>query len=194
MIKRFLKKWLPNPQKLHKEHSMRWVGHRLRDPRLWHINRHTVAGGIALGLFINFIPLPLQVLWATLLALLWRVNLPLTIVMTWINNPFTFIPINVMIYQIGRWTLGNTHTHMVKVVTLPTFEWRLERLPAYGSAWLNWFSRLGEAYLIGLPIVCLTASLTGYLLVRLSWRLAIQYRWRNRHRHQKTAKMDRFIP
>lgn len=186
MIKRVLKKWLPNSQKLHEARSMRWLGRWLHDPRLWHLNRHTVAGGIAIGLLINFMPLPLQVLWAALLALLLRVNLPLAITMTWINNPFTLIPINIMIYQVGRWVLGTQH--IVNVVPLPTFSWQLESLPAYGAAWLNWFSTMGEAYLIGLTVVCLTASLGSYLLVRLSWRLAIQYRWRNRrHRHKKAC-------
>lgn len=185
MIKRVLKKWLPHPKNFHLKGSLHWLNHWLHDHNLWHINRHKVAGGVALGLFINFIPLPLQILWAAILALILRVNLPLAIVMTWINNPFTFIPINLMIYQVGSWLLGDNHA--INIANLPAFEWRFESLKTFGTTFVAWFSALGKAYLVGLPIVCLVTSISGYLLVSISWKLAIQYRWRYRQRTKKAC-------
>ena len=54
----------------------------LLHPRLWHLNRHSAAGAVAIGLFCGLIPGPLQMIGAAIGALVFRVNLPLGLLVT----------------------------------------------------------------------------------------------------------------
>lgn len=85
---------------------------------LFHFNRKSVAKGAAIGLFINFLPIPLQPVWALVLAIFCRANIPIAVSLTWINNPVTFIPINLFIYTIGSYFTGEE----LPSLTLPTWE------------------------------------------------------------------------
>src|SRR5690349_4553658 len=49
-----------------------WLAH----PSLWHLNRRSVAGAVAIGLFAGLIPGPFQMLGALLLAIPLRRNIP----------------------------------------------------------------------------------------------------------------------
>jgi uncharacterized protein (DUF2062 family) len=169
-MKRLIKKWMPTVHTLSEQPGMSWLKHFFQADYLWHPTLSRVAGGVAVGLFINFIPLPLQTVWAALLACFFRVNLPLTVMMTWINNPFTFIPINFMIYHVGATLLGESHEPVV--MQLPMWEWHWEGMTAFVREFLTWVSSLTKPYLVGLPIVSIGAALIGYGLVHLLWRIA----------------------
>lgn len=182
-LKRRLRDWLSS---LHPETPksglLGKLQYRLTDPRLWHINRHSVAKGAALGLFIAFIPLPIQALLACLGAILFRVNLPIAIVATWITNPFTFIPIIYLSYDIGSLFLnGNTALH------LPTY------VSEFGTwSWLtqsgHWLLTIGKPILIGTPIAASLAALLGYLIITVTWQiyLCLEIKRRKHKRRQKS--------
>ena len=55
-----------------------WFGRHLHSPDLWHFGRRSVAGGVGLGLFLCFIPIPIQMMLAIPCAIVLRVNLPVT--------------------------------------------------------------------------------------------------------------------
>jgi len=179
-VRRFLKKWLPDHATLQRERSLRWLSVWLHHPHLWHLNRHTVAKGVAIGLLINFLPIPLQILWAALLAFWCRANVPIAIMLTWINNPFTFIPINFFIYQAGAWLLGEK-TPLSAVPSLP--EWHWNGVSTFAHEFFTWFLSLGKAYLVGLPIICLGSAMLGYCLVHIIWRLMISWQRQQRINH-----------
>src|SRR5258705_2663139 len=67
----------------------RWLGHA----NLWHLNRHSVPGAVAIGLFAGMIPGPVQMLGALLLAIPCRSHVPLAMAITWYTNPLTIVPI-----------------------------------------------------------------------------------------------------
>ena len=69
--------------------SARWLQH----PALWHLNRRSVSGAFAIGLFAGLIPGPLQMLVALLLAVPLRKNIPVALVTTFYTNPFTIVPL-----------------------------------------------------------------------------------------------------
>jgi hypothetical protein len=48
----------------------------LADPDLWHLNRHSAARAVAIGLFCGLIPGPLQALGSILLCMALRANVP----------------------------------------------------------------------------------------------------------------------
>jgi hypothetical protein len=56
----------PIPAQVRDDPHLQRVGHLLRDAALWSLNRHTVSGGVGLGLFIAFVPAPLQMVVAAL--------------------------------------------------------------------------------------------------------------------------------
>lgn len=119
-------------------------------------------------------PIPLQMLWAALLALVLRANLPTAIAITWINNPFTFIPINFFIYKVGSlFTGGHATPHH-----LP--EWSIKNLNEFWRDFFSWLSSLGKTYLIGLPIVSISASISGYFTVQWLWKFSVVMRYKQR--------------
>ena len=67
----------------------RWVRDTIAQPMVWHLNRRSVAGGVAVGLFVSWVPLPMQMLLAAVLAAVLRVHVPVSVVMVWFTNPLT---------------------------------------------------------------------------------------------------------
>lgn len=169
-MKKFLKKWLPTQETVQKNPYLRGLFLHKRTACLWHLNRRSVAKGVACGLVVCFLPIPGQTLLATFLAILVCANLPVAILATWVSNPFTFVPLNFLIYQVGAWLLGVSPD--------------LQSYPrSFSHETLSWFFSLGKVYSIGLSIVSIGSALLGYLLVQLGWRLSIS--WRRRHKAVK---------
>jgi len=82
MPREWLQGLLPNNEKVRAQLGMHdaeqsWLKNRLSDPIMWHLNRRTAAGGIAVGLFISWIPVPLQMVVAAFVAAVLRVHVPL---------------------------------------------------------------------------------------------------------------------
>ncbi len=66
-----------------------------------------IARGLAMGVFAGFFPLfGLQTIFGLLLAILIRGNKITAAVGTWISNPFTYVPIYIFNYNVGRVLLG----------------------------------------------------------------------------------------
>lgn len=180
-MRRWLKKWLPDRDTLHREKSLNrfslWFHHH---PYLWHLNRETVARGLASGLLVAFIPMPIQMLCAATLSFLFRANLPIAIVTTWISNPITFVPINYLIYKTGALiTQSNGIEQMPKIAELQ-FHWHGVSLIV--NDLMTWVGSLGQTYIIGLIAVSLGSAAIGYCLARLMWEMYIQIKWRCRKR------------
>lgn len=171
-MKKFLNKWLPKQETLEKNRYLRGLFLNKKTTCLWHINRRSVAKGLACGLLVCFLPIPGQTVLAVLLAVLFCANLPVAILATWVSNPFTFVPFNFLIYQVGAWVLG--------------VEWHAKSFHAFSHDTLNWFFSLGKVYAVGLSIVSLGSALLGYSLVQLGWRLAIY--WRRKHKVKRTFR------
>jgi uncharacterized protein (DUF2062 family) len=82
-----------------------FLGTLLHDPNLWHLNRHSVARAMAVGLFAAFIPIPLQMLVAAILAITVRGNMPIAISLVWLTNPIT-MPVFICTYMTGAWLMN----------------------------------------------------------------------------------------
>ncbi len=82
----------------------------LFDRSLWIPCRDTVATGLAIGCFFSMLlVLPLQSLFAAVVAMRFRANIPFAILACFISNMFTNVPIGLIQVEIGDWmrnTLG----------------------------------------------------------------------------------------
>jgi uncharacterized protein (DUF2062 family) len=90
MPKQFIRKHLPNPEKIANMKGLGFLRHRLQDPNLWHLNRHSASGAMFWGIWCAFLPMPFQTIPAAIIALVFRVNLPLCVVLVWLSNPFNY--------------------------------------------------------------------------------------------------------
>src|SRR5450756_1436049 len=81
-MRNFLHKFLPSHETVKSQRWLKPFGNWLQHPNLWHLNRRSVAGGVGVGLFCGLIPGPLQMIGATLLAVSFRVNLPVALITT----------------------------------------------------------------------------------------------------------------
>lgn len=173
-MRKLLRDQLPNPHSIEQNRWLRPIAHWLRHPNLWHLHRRSVAGAVAVGLFCGLIPGPLQMLTAVLLVLWLRVNLPLALFTTLYTNPLTILPLYLFAYEIGAWVLDAPH--LTQLPPLPALHW----LDWFNPLW-QWLLALGKPLLVGLPILAISFSFIGYMLVRLGWRIVVVYRWRKRN-------------
>jgi uncharacterized protein (DUF2062 family) len=99
-------RFLKHPRKLKTRPWMKWFARHFLDKRVWKPTQHTMAGGIGIGTFITLQLLPIQMPTATLLCALFRVNIPIALVLCWVSNPVTVPFLAALEYQIGKWFLS----------------------------------------------------------------------------------------
>jgi len=159
MPKKFFRRIAPHPDSLRNHKLFARFAHVLHDPNLWHFNRHSVARGLSMGLFAAFLPLPIQSPIAAVLAIWLRGNLPLAVLMVFLTNPLTLVPVELSAYWIGSLFTGT------ELKALPqNFEWRW--------IWEN-LSSLGLPLLIGHAVLSVAGALLGYYGIQGFWRIYI---------------------
>ena len=171
MPKKLLKKLFPNLDAIRHSQSLEMFGHAGREPNLWHLNRRSVARGIALGLFCAFVPIPGQMVLAAALAIIFRANIPLSVVFVWVSNPFTMPVLFLTAYKFGAMLLD---------VQLQPFQFEFS---------LNWlFTELQDRwqpFLVGCLCSGALVSAIGYILVQLYWRWYVTKVWQKRKFYKK---------
>jgi uncharacterized protein (DUF2062 family) len=177
MAKKLFRRLLPDVHTVRTHKSLRTVAHFLHEPNLWHLNRRSVAGGAAVGLFWAFIPMPFQMLPAAVFSLLFRVNLPIAVAGVWLTNPLTWVPIYYFCYRIGAWTLGTPPRTLPAEVS---WEWFMSRLDYF------W-----QPLLLGCVIVGAMSAAAGYFGVRLLWRWHVIRDWEKRRQRVTSASARR---
>ena len=169
MPRKYFRKFLPDPDvvlaKRWAAPFRPWLGH----PNLWHLNRRSVAGAVAIGLFAGLIPGPLQMLGALLLAIPFRRNIPVALVVTLYTNPLTIVPIYLLAYAVGRLLLRGEPD-------LVTQHFEMD---------LDWVLALGKPLVVGLVGLGLTFALIGYVTTMLVWRVLVIAAWRARAARRK---------
>ncbi len=138
----------------------------LAHPVYFSINRRSITGGLALGLFVGVMPFLGHTPVVVVAALLLRVNLPVAVLSIWIANPLTYGPIFYGEYLLGTFLLGQPPTALS--LDLP---WQ-ELIAALAGAWRPLW--LG-AVVVGVPLAG-----TAYLLSNAAWRLMTLWRLRRR--------------
>ncbi len=175
MSKQFFKRLLPSFTMIKTHPKLQFFGDLLHDPNLWHLNRRSLAGAMAVGLFVAFIPIPMQMILAAAVAIYFRVNLPLSVSTVWLTNPITMPPLFYICYKTG--------TSMLNVPADPSLVFDLS------TDWfLGTLSRVWQPFLLGCLVMATLSSLTGYLVVSLMWRLQVSRLWRERREKRLLAR------
>ena len=177
MPRKYFRKYLPTYESLLKNKWFARFGGFLHHPNLWHLNRGSVSGGVAIGLFAGLIPGPLQMLGAALLAVPLRVNLPVALLTTLYTNPFTIGPLYLLAYEYGKLITG---ADGITLSQSPSMDW--VHLSDWLNAFLDWLLSLGRPLLVGLIALATTLAAAGWCLVQLAWRIEVTLAWRRRRR------------
>ncbi len=156
MPKKLIQRLIPNLHEFQQHKSISFLGALLHDPNLWHLNRRSVSGALALGLFMAWIPLPSQMLMSAILAIFLRINLPIAVVTVWVSNPITMPPMFYFAYILGA-----------KILGLPALSFEFE----LSMSWLiEILKEIWQPFLTGCLVMGVISGALGFIIVRLYWR------------------------
>ena len=131
-------------------------------------SRKMISRGVLLGLFIAFIPMPMQMAAVLLFVPFFRFNVPVALAMCWLSNPITMPPMYYMEYLTGSFFLG------------------IEPEPV--ELTLEWFSDNIDAIFIplyfGTALYSIFGSLLGYWAVNFFWRSSV-------HKEKQSRRVKR---
>jgi uncharacterized protein (DUF2062 family) len=175
MPKKILKKYSPNPEKIKNMKGLGILGKWLGNPALWHFHRNSVAKAFVIGLFWMAIPVPSQMLFAAIFAILFRANLPLSVALVWISNPITMPPIFYFNYLVGTWILGTPAQEGLHFEL--SWQWMMTTLD---HIWLPLY--------LGSAVVGLVLGGISYLLIQIYWRWHVTQQWHERRQRRKQVK------
>ncbi len=167
MPKKIFKKYMPDPEKLKQQKNLQFLGDRLHEPNLWHLNRRSVSLAFAVGLFAAWIPTPGQMAIAAVAAFYFRANLPISVALVWVTNPLTMPPMFYFAYYIGLLLLGDN-------TPAADFEFNLESI-------LSSMGDIGGPFLLGCLVLGIISSLLGYFGIRWYWKCHVSKQWRMRN-------------
>ena len=167
MPKKYIMRFMPDHQVIRNHKTLNRVfGTLLHDPNLLHLNRRSVSGAFFAGLFLAFMPLPIQMILAVGLSILLRINMPITFGLVWITNPVTIPPMFYFAYRLGAWLLGvDVEISEIEL----SFSWLKENM-----------SIIGYPLLFGSLVCGWVAGVSGFVIVRVLWRLHVIRRWQER--------------
>jgi len=173
MPRRFFKRYLPDQRNIKSNKFLNLFGNLLHDPNLWHLNRYSVAGGVSVGLFVAFVPIPFQMLLAAAVAIPLRANIPISASLVWITNPITLPPLFFAAYKVGA-----------ALLDIPPEPFHFE----LSWQWLSTgFLIYWQPFLLGCFILGTASAAIGNVSVRIFWRLQVVKNWHKRKKRRKKS-------
>jgi uncharacterized protein (DUF2062 family) len=171
MPRRFFRKFAVKRERFRAQWYLAPFDHLLHDHNLWSVRRKTVVPAFALGLFVAYMPFPGHALTAALLALAFRINIPVAAVSTFATNPLTIGPMFYVAFRLGE-----------KILGMAPQPFKIE----LSFAWVaNQFVAIWQPLSVGCLLLGSVLSLVGYVALDLLWRasLADYLAKRRRRRH-----------
>ena len=161
---RSLKRLSPRRRDLTRKWFLRPFGAVVHDPALWRLDRHGAARAVAMGLFIAWLPIPMQMALAAMLALVVRVHLPLAVLSVWLSNPVTTVPMLYFAYRLGLTLLGLEPTG---------FDFQ------FSIGWLGAeFARVWQPLLLGSVVAGVLTGALGFFVLDALWYWTLVRKYR----------------
>lgn len=176
MAREFFKRFVPSAQRVQTDRRLRLLRPLLNKPYLWHLRRHAVARGFAIGAFWSMWPVAGQTIPALIIAVRLRSNVAIAFAALWLSNPFLLVPHWWSAYLIGRFLLRTppSDVHFTWEYLSP----RLSSPRAFASfVWENFHSLYVPVFVGSLIEGVVLASL-GYVLIMYLWKRHSIKRWR----------------
>jgi uncharacterized protein (DUF2062 family) len=166
MPRLLFRKITPRSETLRSHWALKPFGRFFRDPRLWSLQRRTVAPAFGAGLAICFVPLPIHIPLAAIVAIIGRIHVPTIMLALIAVNPLTIVPAYLLAYRIGMLVTGSP-----------------ERRFAFHMSW-DWVQHglgpMWKPFLIGCGITGALVGLIGYAVLDWAWRHSVRKRYRER--------------
>jgi uncharacterized protein len=160
------KQSLPKREELAQQRWLAPIADRVLDRKLWTAQHESVARGVAVGIFWAFVIPFAQIIAAAAHCVWWRANIPVAAAITFVTNPFT----------IGFWLYLAYKVGSLFIAAPPPVKL------GEGASVLQWLSNIGWPAVLGMGIFAVGGAVTGYLLVKLGWRLNL---WRKQRKRQR---------
>lgn len=168
MLKSVIRQLGRQAQALREKWYARPFAHVFTDPRLWSLQRRSITGAFGVGLAICFVPLPVHIPLALLLAMLLRLNVPTLLGTVFIVNPLTVVPIYFFAYMTGHALLGSSPSNFRFELS---WDWLQNGL---GPMW--------KPFLLGCLICALVCGVAGWLVTNRLWLWRVRKKYRSRGR------------
>lgn len=162
---------MPDIGTIKKNKFLKIFGKLLHSQNLWILNRVSVAKAFAVGLFMAFMPVPFQMVFAAGAAILINANLPLSVALVWITNPVTIPFIFYICYLVGDALIGKENDIL--------FEANLDFI-------LSSFSALGPPFMLGCFVMALLFSISGYMIAQGAWIYSVKKAWKKRIKNRES--------
>lgn len=174
---------LPTREQMEQSRWIRPFAGRVLRSELWRFTRRSVPRGVALGMLVGIIVPFAQILFASLLCLSVRANVPVAALTTFVTNPLTTPLIWVFAYKVGSWLLQVDAMTVIAPVNSAMQHSQFDDM-------LQWLTGATLVTAFGLVIVAIVAAAVSYLLTSFGWRWWIARKRRtrlDRLRHLRAA-------
>ncbi len=125
-------------------------------------------------MFFGFLIPVAQIFASAVVALLLRANLPVAAASTLISNPFTYGPIFVLAHRTGAALLGERSD----AVRESAVAREAEKPRADPQTWGERIGAVGKPLALGLAVFAVIGGSATWVLVNLTWLLAVELRRR----------------
>jgi uncharacterized protein len=173
-IQKIIHRFIPDLEVIKRHKNLQFLGEKLHEPNLWHLNRRSVAKAFAVGLFFAWIPSPTQMAMAAIAAIYFKANIPISVALVWITNPITMPPLFYFAYLVG-----------LKILNSP---------PAIFSVDAVLSGEILLPFLTGCLIVGTVCASLGYFGMDYFWRYHVEKKWAARieNRQRKPVEKNPF--
>lgn len=171
MPRKFFRRISPRAHTVRNHKHLSFIAHLLKDPNLFHLNRHSVARAFAIGLGVGVLPIFGHIAIAALLAVWRRANLGVSLLLTWVANPLTIPFILYLEYRLGLLVL-----HRPDQFAEAEWTW----------AWMS--AELGKIWLpllIGGLALSALIAFVSYYAIYIIWHQTVKVRWNKRRAGRK---------
>jgi uncharacterized protein (DUF2062 family) len=175
LIEKMMHKFIPDPEVIKRHKSLQFLGEKLYEPNLWHLNRRSISMAFAIGLFFAWVPTPTQMAFSAAAAIYFRANLPISVALVWVTNPITMPPLFYFAYQVGLGVLNQPAQADFSLDSV---------LSGLGDVW--------QPFLLGCFILGVICSTVGYFGMRAFWAYHVQKKWTTRRNKPRFARYQMF--
>ena len=173
MPRRLLQRYMPHPDVLKRNRSLRFMSGLTGNATLWVLTRRSVGNAFMVGLFCALLPIPFQMVVAAMGAWLLRCNLPLSVGLVWLTNPLTMPIIFYANYRLGAWLMNTPARHVPEQINV---HWIAAKM-----------ADILPPLILGSLVAAVTVGLASNLIIRLIWRWHVARSWKRRARRRRHA-------